>query len=632
MNSAAARLAQRIFFAQFLVGAALLAILTAFVPELLLLGDVVARAAISSALTATPLLTIAGFLFTRARLARHQYLLRALAVGSTAVEPEELASLSRLPAYVTVVFVALVEAAIVASMLTPLRPALLDWDTAVRLTLVGTVIVATAALPLYVLARAAVARVLEIVQPDAMSGVLARAEETGAARRAILRRVLAAIVTPVGFVAVGAALVANAHVRKLDEQGRERTAEAIARIAIETAPGTAAVGRAEAIAAAEENGFSARIDHEIKPFSIERGDEGRVSLTTPLEDGAATIRFQVTSVSPLSSSDMTIAALAVFIAIVLGLRFGGSLADDIAFATQAVRILGTEDLVRGSNSPKPPARYAQVASLNRAINTLAGRFSVFANAQEKAIAARESARRTRSLLFASVSHDLRSPLNAILGFTQLVSQTSLNHAQEESLDLIQQSGRELLALIEIILDVARIEAGRMVLGRADLHPAALLAQAARRIHYLHADRPLQVAIDFEDDLPEIRADGLRTVQALAALAGVTLRLLDMPGAPERVPRTVSLRAIHRSDSSIPGVQIEVEGPDRALSPGELSRLLTPQPAASGHRPHGGLTLAVTLARSLIELHGGTLDVVVSPRGSALFTVKLPALSKAQDHA
>src|SRR5262249_56857985 len=101
--------------------------------------------------------------------------------------------------------------------------------------------------------------------------------------------------------------------------------------------------------------------------------------------------------------------------------------------------------------------------LERAIELLAERFRVFARAQERAILAREAGTRTRGLFFASVSHDLKSPLNAILGFAELVRQDTLTPGQAESLEVIDRRGRELLALIETILDAARVEAGQLAL-------------------------------------------------------------------------------------------------------------------------------------------------------------------------
>src|SRR6185437_10325246 len=154
--------------------------------------------------------------------------------------------------------------------------------------------------------------------------------------------------------------------------------------------------------------------------------------------------------------------LAVLLAALLGALFGRVLASDLEQATRSVRLLGTESVLRGGTQIARPARFSMVGELGRAIEELTARFRVFAEAQEKALDARAAAHRMRSLLFASVSHDLKSPLNAVLGFAELVGQGLLTDAQRESLELIQKRGRELLGLIETILDAARagLAAGR----------------------------------------------------------------------------------------------------------------------------------------------------------------------------
>ena len=98
--------------------------------------------------------------------------------------------------------------------------------------------------------------------------------------------------------------------------------------------------------------------------------------------------------------------------------------------------------------------------------------------------ARVAAHRMRGLLFASVSHDLKSPLNAVLGFAELVGQGELTEAQRESLDLIQTRGRELLGLIETILDAARVEAGQLELSPRHGNVSRLVAEAVRKAREL----------------------------------------------------------------------------------------------------------------------------------------------------
>src|SRR5213078_3437749 len=147
-------------------------------------------------------------------------------------------------------------------------------------------------------------------------------------------------------------------------------------------------------------------------------------------------------------------------------------------------------------------RYAQVFALNRAIDTLAARFRVFARAQERAIEARDAARKLRSLLFAS-----------------------------ESLGFIEQSGRELLALIETILDTAKIEAGKMTLVRGEMSIAVVVAEAVRRARLLAAARPLDFDIDVADGLPRVTGDEGRFTQALSALIWYSARSAEPVVSP-----------------------------------------------------------------------------------------------------
>jgi signal transduction histidine kinase len=617
LNRAAVRLPEMVLRAELFVGIALGVTLATFGPALLLLDPELALPAIFSALQAVPIVTVLGFLFTRIRLARHRHLLRALAMGSQAIDPAEVASLSSVPAHVTAAFVGLVSATIVAAMLTPLRPAVLDFDTALSLTLLGILIVATAALPLYVAIRAAVARALELANPDAMNGVLERVEATGQAHRRLVFRLFTAIATPVGFVAFGAALIAHAHVRKFDQESRQRTAEAISRIALESSSGAVAdSGRAEAIEAASRFGFLARVEEQVLKYAVVRGNDGRVSLTAPLEDGSAIIGFQVTAVAPLTLSDATIALFAVAIASVLGLLLGRSLADDLDLATRGVRRLRTEQVGPGEEPPQVLARFAQVGALNVAIETLAGRFRVFAGAQERAIEARVAAQRLRSLLFASVSHDLRSPLNAILGFTGLVRQRALSPPQRESLGFIEQSGRELLALIETILDMAKIEAGRMVLSRTQVSPGLVLAESIRNARLLASGRPFDLELELEDDLHRIEADGARLTQAITALVWYSARTADPTLSTETVRAVLRARKLGEER-----IAVEVHAPG-TIPPEELERLLSATSGAADRRRYGGLTLGLALARELAVLHGGTLEVKRTERGSPYFEIVL----------
>jgi signal transduction histidine kinase len=631
VNPAAVRLPTRVLAAELLLGVSLFGALIAFAPQFLLLDDRIARATVTFAGWMLVPLAALSYVMTRMRLRKSRFVLRSLALGSATLDPDDIARLSSVPAHVTLMFVTIVSAAVAVFLLAPFRPALLDFETALSLSLLGLIILATAALPLYIAVRAAVARVLELANPDSMQGLLHQAEASAKARRRLVWRLLLATTTPVGLIAVGSALIAHAHIRNFDAESRVSTAEIVAKVALEASPGAVAqAGRVEAIEAAKNLGFVLGLERAGATFALERDDGGRVSLTTPLDEGAANIRFEMTAIPAITLADIGIALIAMGLAAALGLAVGRTLSTDLSQATVRVRLLGTEGVLRGEDPAPAPARYAQVFALNRAIDTLAARFRVFARAQERAIEARDAARKLRSLLFASVSHDLKSPLNSILGFAAIVRQKPLSAAQRESLGFIEQSGRELLALIETILDVAKIEAGKMTLTRSEMSIAVVVAEAVRRARLLAAARPLEFEIDVADGLPRVTGDESRLTQALSALIWYSARSGE-PLSPEGTVRTVQLKAKPSAGpKGEPRVLIEIEAPKGPIPPDELASLLSSatglssETGAAGRRRYSGLTLGLGLARSLVELHGGSLTVKGTTRGTPVFDVSLPA--------
>src|SRR5215471_13874317 len=169
--------------AELLLGVSLIGALIAFAPQFLLLDERIARATVTFALAMVFPLASLSYVLTRARLSRSRLVLRSLALGSATTDPDDIARLSSVPAYVTAMFVTIVSAAVALFMLAPFRPGLLDFETALSLVLLGLIILATAALPLYIAVRAAVARVLELVNPDSMQNLLEQAEANANAER-----------------------------------------------------------------------------------------------------------------------------------------------------------------------------------------------------------------------------------------------------------------------------------------------------------------------------------------------------------------------------------------------------------------------------------------------------------------
>jgi len=605
------KLARRVlaWHAGFSLGTAALVALLA--PELLLLRSPQYLAAMASLFWSVLAAEAIGAIHAWWSLHHHRYVLRALALGSGSVEPFQVEALSHELWRATVGWVvpAVIALGLVSSVL---RPPTIDLTTGVSLGLMGIVIVATATLPFYVVLRAFFARALELVPPHIMREVVRDAARHRIPRRRLARQLIAAVATPVAFVSLGAALIANAHLRRADERARHETARALARSAFEARPGVVrGAGLSEAREQAEALGFSSTISAFHHDYALGRGEAGISVLTIPLDEGSATLRFSGSTVSVLSIRSLLVALFAVGIAVALGIALARTMRRDLRVATKGVRELTAGDLSTGTQYVRR-ARFRAVGQLALAIERLAVRFRVFARAQKRAIEAREAATRMRGLFFASVSHDLKSPLNAILGFTEVVRQTEdLSPGQLESLTLIERSGRELLALIETILDAARVEAGQLDMVRDDITVPDLFDQAIDKGRDLGGHANIAVVGEIPGHLPKLQIDKVRITRALATFVGHAMR------TAEESP--IRLRATADAYES---VDIEVSVPSQRFSAAQLESLLDPS-GSPGTAEHRGLALGLSLARNVIGFHQGTVSVEDRGAKGTAFCVHLP---------
>ena len=259
-----------------------------------------------------------------------------------------------------------------------------------------------------------------------------------------------------------------------------------------------------------------------------------------------------------------------------------------------------------------------------------------------------AAYRHKSDFLANMSHELRTPLNAILGFSELLTQQAygpLTEKQARYVDNIHTSGQHLLALINDLLDLSKVEAGKLELQpqafhlrealEAALHTIRLQAEAKRQL--LH----LQVA----DDLSAITADPLRVRQALYNLLSNAVKFTPAGGSitvtAKRVhssrltvdrPRT-SNRELSTVDRKPSGdyVEIAVRDTGIGIKPEDLPKLfqLFTQLEYTLTRQAQGTGLGLALTKHLVELHGGTIwaESAGEDRGS-IFTIWLPLPSPA----
>jgi signal transduction histidine kinase len=550
-------------------------------------------------------------------LRRHRYLLRTLALGSTATSALELGEFATEGGRSTLSWFFGTLLGLVATGILS-RPDFLDPATALGVTLFGIVVVAATALPLYVWTRRAVMRALENAPVEVARELVETNHPNPELGRRIQRRLIAALVTPVAFVTIGSTFVVTAHVRKVDGERRDATALAMARAAFESVPGPfPRSGLEETTEAAIRLGYSARYTPETEQYRRSRTPDGNIELIAPLDDGSVHVRVEATTFRGIGPLAWVIAALTAILAAAVGRFLGTTLVDDIQAAIKGVRALDTKLVLQGGTRVVGPTRFQLVSDLGIAIEELAGRFRLFAQTQERAILLREAATRMRGLFFASVSHDLKTPLNAILGFAAVIRQTEdLSEEQEESLTVIERSGRELLALIEMILDAARVEARQLKLLREPVTVGDLMHDIIEKGRYLAGDNAVEVVGDIADGIGVLEVDRVRIASALGTFLG-------------HAGRTVSgaLIRLHIAPLGVDRVGFAIEIPEAPKAADSVRITRTSHPSLPGiplTDVHRGLALGMGLARSVIELHGGTLTIQDRGPKGRRFVAVLPA--------
>jgi signal transduction histidine kinase len=547
-------------------------------------------------------------------LRRVRPLLTALATGSAVGEPAQVLALYDAPSLLSIANVMFALLVSLATLAPALRPQAIDTYTQLALALLVLTMVSTASLLAYVLMRAHVARVLELVSPRVAEDALRRLGRNVLGR--MRKRYFAAVAAPVALVALGASLLADAHARAYDKDVRAKDSIDIAHAAFESlgtnGPDDIA-GRAEAIEAAAALGFHVQIvpTHEgVEP--IRHGDEGETQVTVPLQPGAALVRFDTTRLSAAFAAYAVLMMAAVALTAILGMRAASFFESDLALAIREIRRAGAAEVMRGTIILNE-ARFSTVHSLLEAIDTLGGIFREFAGAQQRSIDAREATERMRGLLLASMSHDLKAPLNAVLGFTELVRRNPLSKEQHESLAIIEQRGRELLVLIDTILDSARVEAGELEVSPEPTRIDDVVMSSVLEARDLSVGSEVQIMGEIEPGMPPVLIDGTRIVQALTAVVMTAARFSDKGIVPVRA--TLPDDA-HR-------LRIEVETSGEGLPLQEREKIFDAFKSAESARRQGGLGLGLQLARSIVEIHGGTIEVDSTGGGGMVFRVWLP---------
>ena len=230
----------------------------------------------------------------------------------------------------------------------------------------------------------------------------------------------------------------------------------------------------------------------------------------------------------------------------------------------------------------------------------------------------ESASRAKSDFLAAMSHEIRTPLNGILGFAHVLNKTVLNDDQREHLELIDISARNLLSIIEEILDFSRIEAGKFQVRESNVDLARLLFDTVRLFRAKAEEKGLELLYQEERDLPRwIESDDLRMRQLVGILLDNAIKFTPRGG--------LELRTSTLTNKSESKLIIQVSDSGIGIPQDELPKLFEPfyQVDQSSRRPFGGTGLGLVIARNISESLGGNIEVTSTEGRGSSFTVSLP---------
>ena len=241
-------------------------------------------------------------------------------------------------------------------------------------------------------------------------------------------------------------------------------------------------------------------------------------------------------------------------------------------------------------------------------------------ALQRAKAAAEAANQAKSAFLANMSHELRTPLNAVIGFSEIIRSQVLgpigvDRYREYAAD-INGAGRHLLEIIDDILDLSKLEAMKLQLREQRCDVAASIAATVNLLGGEAERKDISLSIDVPADLPALRADPLRVRQILTNLLSNAIKFTPAGGH-------VSLRACVEPSGEL---ALSIRDTGIGMTETQIETALQPfgQVDVRMSRPQQGTGLGLPLAKRLVELHGGRLDIVSAPQAGTQMTVRLSA--------
>ena len=316
--------------------------------------------------------------------------------------------------------------------------------------------------------------------------------------------------------------------------------------------------------------------------------------------------------------------IAVLVALMIGLLTARAITKPVGALVGATRALAQGELhVRAPEGAKD-----EVGTLSASFNAMAAQLESSHRNLENQVEERTAALRTanaqlvrassaKTAFIAMMSHELRTPLNGIIGFADMLSDPMFgDHTPEETRELasnIMASGRHLLGLINDLLDMAKIEAGKIEIKLVPTEIASLVYEVENVVGALARAKNIEMATDVDADVPLALVDPSRLRQVLFNLVSNAIKFTPDGGR-------ITVDVVNLEES----ITISVSDTGPGLDPDEAERIFQPYERGSAGSEDDGAGLGLSLAKSLIELQGGRIWVKSSPGTGSTFSVLVPA--------
>jgi PAS domain S-box-containing protein len=236
--------------------------------------------------------------------------------------------------------------------------------------------------------------------------------------------------------------------------------------------------------------------------------------------------------------------------------------------------------------------------------------------------------RLKSQFLANMSHELRTPLNSIIGFSRVIIKGidgPVTELQQQDLTAIYNSGQHLLGLINDILDLSKIEAGKMELAFDEVNIADITSSVLSTMSGLIKDKPIQMNRVVQPDLPTVRADAIRIRQVMINLLSNAAKFTDEGAITVEVELKLGQAGRHE-------VQVSVTDTGPGIAPSDQAKLFQPfsQVDDSPTRKTGGTGLGLSICQHIINMHGGKIWVDSDIGKGSTFRFTLPLFRKEKE--